>query len=136
VDIAEVRQVVAGINRRLPEQDERRVGDVPLSGLQLRSCAQPELVEQDSRNRVGVRMVRHLRPPVPGNGPAVQFRCADLSVHIGRNLPVMTSMPESRCLTSDSGCTWITTGSATCLVYQNLYKFAAENGTEVDLIPV
>src|ERR1017187_3333593 len=53
------------------------------SGLQLPSRAQPELVEQDSRNRVGVRILRHLRLPVPGNGPAVQFRSADFPVHIG-----------------------------------------------------
>ncbi len=29
VDRAQVRQVVASMNRRLPEQDQRRVGDLP-----------------------------------------------------------------------------------------------------------
>jgi hypothetical protein len=65
------------------------VGDLPFSSLQFRSPAQPELVEQDSRNRVGVRIVRRLRLPVPGHGPAVQFRSANLPVRIGRDLPVM-----------------------------------------------
>ena len=93
------------MNRRLPEQDERRVGDLPFSGVQLRSRAQPELVEQDSRNRIGVRIVRHLRLPVPGNGPAVQFRSADFPVHIGRDLLVMIRGERPRKLDLDGlGC--------------------------------
>jgi hypothetical protein len=105
VDRAQVRQVVARVNTRLPEQDERRVRDLPFSSLQLRSRAQPELVEQDSRNRVDVRIVRHLRLPVPGNGPAVQFRSTDLSVHVGRHLPVMIRGERPRQLDLDGlGC--------------------------------
>src|SRR5450755_270072 len=56
------------------------------------TCGQPQLAEQDSRNRVGVRILRHLRLPVPGNGPAVQFRSADFPVHIGRDLPVRSGV--------------------------------------------
>jgi hypothetical protein len=63
--------------------------------------AQPELAEQDSRNRVGVWIVRHLRTPVPGNGPAVQFRSADLPVHISRDLPVMIRGERPRQLDLD-----------------------------------
>src|ERR1700728_273026 len=32
-------------------------------------------------------------------------------------------MPDSRALTSDSGCTWITSELAIPIVYQNLYRF-------------
>jgi hypothetical protein len=58
-------------------------------------------MKQDSRNRVDVRIVRHLRLPVPGNGPAVQFRGTDLSVHVGRDLPVMIRGERPRQLDLD-----------------------------------
>jgi hypothetical protein len=61
-----------------------------LSGpLRLQVCrrAVPEVTAENSGNRVGVRVGGHLRPPVPGNSPAVEFRSApetgkrDISVH-------------------------------------------------------
>ena len=88
-------------DRRFPEQDERCVGDLPFSGLQILGRAQPELVEQDPRIRVGIRIVRHLRLPVPGNGPAVQLGSADFPVNVGRDLPVMIRGERSRQLDLD-----------------------------------
>ena len=70
--------------------------DLPLGGRKFLRRIQSELVAQDSRNRVGVRIVRHLRLPVPGYGPAVQFGRADLTVYVGRDLPVMIRAERPR----------------------------------------
>lgn len=84
MDRAQVRQVVGRADRRFTDQDQYRVGDLPLGERKLLRRAQPEFVAQDSRNRVGVRIVRYLRPPVPGDRPAVQLVRADLARGQGR----------------------------------------------------
>jgi hypothetical protein len=72
------------------------VGDLPFCCLQLCGGAQLEPVSQDSRHRVGIRVLEHLLPPVAGNGSAVKFRRADLAVHIGRDFPVMLRAERPR----------------------------------------
>lgn len=96
VDRAQVRQIVGGADRRFTEQDQRCVGDLPFGGGKFLRRFQPELVAQDSRNRVGVRIVGHLRLPVPGHGSAVQFGRADLAVHVSRDLAVMIRAERPR----------------------------------------
>ena len=56
VDRSQVGQVVAGRNGHLLEEDQRRVGDLPLCSLKFSGGAQPELVVQDSGNWVTVRI--------------------------------------------------------------------------------
>ena len=65
------------------------MGNLPLRSVQFSRRTQPKLVAGDSRCRVCVRVLGHLRPPVPGNGPAVQLRSAYLSVYVRRHFPVM-----------------------------------------------
>jgi hypothetical protein len=89
-------QVVRGRDRRLVQQDQGGVSDLPLGGLKPGSGTQPELVEQDSGNRVGVRVVGHLPLPVSCDRPAVQLGGADLPVHVGRDFPVMLGPERTR----------------------------------------
>jgi hypothetical protein len=96
MDGAQVPQVVAGRDRGLPEEDQRGVGDLPLGGLQIFGRAQPELVAQHSRHRVGVRVPGHLRPPVAGNGPAVQLSGAYVPVYVRRHLAIVLRTERSR----------------------------------------
>jgi hypothetical protein len=55
-------------------------------------------VAAHSRRRIGVRVAGHLLPPVAGDGPAVEFRSADLAVHVGRDLSVMLRAERARYL--------------------------------------
>jgi hypothetical protein len=96
VDLAQVSQIIGRANRHLPEQDQGRVSDLPLRRLQFCGRPQPEPVAQDSRQRVGVRVAGHLGLPVAGDGPAVEFRRADLAVHVGRDLTVMLGAERAR----------------------------------------
>jgi hypothetical protein len=92
------------MNGRLPEQDECRVGDLPFSGLQLRGGAQPELVEQDSRNRVGVRIVRVARAHphgVPGLDEAAGGFIAETLV-----APVISVVVMLRVCSGGAGLSW------------------------------
>ena len=54
------------------------------------------LIEEDSRNGVSVGIIHHLRVPVAGDRRAVQFGGADLSVHVCRDLLVMTWAERAR----------------------------------------
>jgi hypothetical protein len=54
------------------------MGDLPLRGLKLGGGSQPELIEQDAGNRITVRVLRHLQPPVTRDRPPVQLDRADL----------------------------------------------------------
>lgn len=89
-------QVVGRCDRRLVQQYQGGVGDLPLRGLKLGSVAEPEFVEQDSGNRITVRVAGHLRPPVACNRPSVQLGGADLPVHVGRDFPVMFGRERTR----------------------------------------
>ena len=72
------------------------MSDLPLCGLKPGGGAQPELVVQDAGDRITVRIPRHLRLPVAGDRPAVQFRCADLSGYVCRDFPVMIWAERAR----------------------------------------
>jgi hypothetical protein len=96
MDLPQVRQVVAGGNGQGVQQDQRRVGDLPLRRLEAGGEAQPELVVQDPGNRITVRVLRHLRLPVARDRPAVQLSRADLPVHICRDFPVMIRAERAR----------------------------------------
>ena len=57
MDLLRVRQVVAGGYRRLVQQDQGRVSDLPLRRLKCGGGAEPELVIQDSGDRVTLRVL-------------------------------------------------------------------------------
>ena len=95
MDLAQVSQIVGGLDRRFPEQDQGRVGDLPFRCLEFCGGAQPELVAQDSRHRIRVRVVGHLLP-VAGDSPAVKFRGTDLAVHVRRDVPVILWAERAR----------------------------------------
>jgi hypothetical protein len=96
VDLAQMAQVVRGSGGRLVQPDQSGVGDLPLGGLKPRSAPQPELIEQDSGNRVTVRVAGQLELPVSCDRPAVQLCGTDLPVHVGRDLPVVFGPERAR----------------------------------------
>jgi hypothetical protein len=91
-----MRQVEGSADRRLTEQHQCRMGDRPFSCRKLLRRAQSELVMQNSSSRIGVRIIWHLRLPVSGHGPSVQFGCADLAFDISRDLAVMVRAERPR----------------------------------------
>ena len=96
MDLLQVRQVIAGGYKRVVQQDQGRVGDLPLGRLKYGGGAEPELVVQDSGDRVTVRVLWHSRLPVARDRPAVQLGRADLPVHVCRDLPVMIRAERAR----------------------------------------
>ena len=68
----------------------------PFGDVKVYRRAESEVVAEDSRNRVGVRVGGHLLPPVPGNGPPVQFRSADLAIYESGDLPVVLRAERPR----------------------------------------
>jgi hypothetical protein len=83
MDRTQMLQIEARHDRYFSEKDQRRVGNLPFRCLQFFTCAEPKLVAQHPRHRVGVRVSGHLRLPVPGDGAAVQLRSAYLSIYVG-----------------------------------------------------
>jgi hypothetical protein len=59
------------------------VVDLPFRRLKLRSGGEPELVAENSRDWVGVRVASLSRRPVPGDGWPIEFRRADIAVRPG-----------------------------------------------------
>jgi hypothetical protein len=121
-----VGQVIARGYRRLVQQDQGRVGDLPLRRLKRGGGAKPELVVQDPVTGSLYGSLWHSRVPVARDRPAVQLGRADLPVHVRRDLPVMIRAERTRQLrlhgVADSArpdCTdalsWATTTSQTQL---------------------
>ena len=46
MDHTQVRQVVAGVNRRFPEEDQRGMCDLPLGGFQFGAVLNPSLLRK------------------------------------------------------------------------------------------